>query len=187
MWRGVRNWPFWPARGELGEQIFVQIALGVAILHRDLADEVDDAAEQRGRRDGEARIVHVAGIERGLAAERAQPGEEMVADEGVHLAGLAVLEAAPAEIGEGDALVGLALGEDPARLIAGDGAGFVVLQRLKIVEPADEEQIGDLLDDLQRVGNAARPERVPELVDLVAQFAGQHGCDLVPSRFLFRF
>ena len=45
---------------------------------------------------------------------------------------------------------------------------------LQLVEALDEEQVGDLLDDLERIGDPARPEVVPDAVDLVAQFACQH-------------
>ena len=38
MWRGVRNWPFWPALAILPEHVFVEVALGVAVLHRDVVD-----------------------------------------------------------------------------------------------------------------------------------------------------
>lgn len=42
------------------------------------------------------------------------------------------------------------------------------------IEHAGEEQEGDLLDDLERVGNAAGPELFPELIDFVAEVAGNH-------------
>ena len=54
--------------------------------------------------------------------------------------------------------------------------GLVLLERLQVVEPADEEQVGDLLDHLQRVGDAAGPEGIPDLVDLATNFVGEHEC-----------
>jgi hypothetical protein len=48
--------------------------------------------------------------------------------------------------------------------------GLALLQLLHVVETSDEDQIGDLLDHLERVGQTARPEVVPDAVDLVAQF-----------------
>jgi hypothetical protein len=56
--------------------------------------------------------------------------------------------------------------------------GLALLQLLHLIEALDEDQVGDLLDHLQRVGEPARPEVVPDAVDLVAQFACQHS----PSR-----
>ena len=35
------------------------------------------------------------------------------------------------------------------------------------VEPTEEQQVGNLLHDLQRVRDAAGPERVPDAVNLV--------------------
>jgi hypothetical protein len=52
---------------------------------------------------------------------------------------------------------------------------FVLFQRVQIVEPALEQQVGDLLDHLDRVGDAAGPKGVPEGIDLVAEFACEHG------------
>ena len=50
---------------------------------------------------------------------------------------------------------------------AGDGLlqsrGLVLFQRVQIVESAaEEQQIGDLLDHLERIGNASGPEGVPD-------------------------
>jgi hypothetical protein len=52
--------------------------------------------------------------------------------------------------------------------------GAVLFQRVQVVQPAQEEQIGDLLDHLERVGDAAGPEGVPDLVDLALDVAGDH-------------
>jgi hypothetical protein len=35
---------------------------------------------------------------------------------------------------------------------------------VNVVQPADEQQEGDLLDDFERVGDAAGPEQVPDAV-----------------------
>jgi hypothetical protein len=40
------------------------------------------------------------------------------------------------------------------------------------IQPLDEEQVGELLDDFEGVGDAAGPEDVPDAVNLVTQFAG---------------
>jgi len=39
---------------------------------------------------------------------------------------------------------------------------------MQIVEPLDEQEVGDLLDHRKRVGHAAGPEGVPDLIDLIA-------------------
>ncbi|MNG06174.1 hypothetical protein D3C84_894010 [compost metagenome] len=53
-------------------------------------------------------------------------------------------------------------------------AGFALGHIFLHVEHAGEHQVADLLDHSQRVGDAASPEFFPELVDSVADFAGEH-------------
>jgi len=43
---------------------------------------------------------------------------------------------------------------------------------VQVVEALDEEQVRDLLDHLERVGNAARPEGAPDLIDLAFELSG---------------
>src|SRR3546814_17390876 len=52
--------------------------------------------------------------------------------------------------------------------------GLLLLDRLQLVQPLDEQQVGHLLDDLHWVGDAAAPERVPDLVDLGLDGACDH-------------
>ena len=46
MCRGVRNWPLTPGRGDLGEQVLVEVAVGVAVGHRDVVEHVDHPRQQ---------------------------------------------------------------------------------------------------------------------------------------------
>jgi hypothetical protein len=85
-----------------------------------------------------------------------------------------VLEARPAQVVVGPSLRILALGEDAALDGLLEPGGLVLLQRVQVVEPAQEEQVGDLLDDLERIGDAAGPEGVPDPVDLALQFTSEH-------------
>jgi hypothetical protein len=41
---------------------------------------------------------------------------------------------------------------------------------VQIVQPPQKQQIGDLLDDFERVGDPPGPEGVPDAVDLIAKF-----------------
>jgi hypothetical protein len=52
---------------------------------------------------------------------------------------------------------------------------LALLRLLQVIQPLDEEQIGDLLDHRQRVTDAVVPEGGPELVYLRFQLAGDHG------------
>ena len=53
-------------------------------------------------------------------------------------------------------------------------SGLVLFQSLQIVEPLDEEHVGELLHYLQRVGNPAGSERVPDPIDLRLQLTCDH-------------
>jgi hypothetical protein len=46
---------------------------------------------------------------------------------------------------------------------------------VQIVEALEEQQISDLLDDFERIGNAARLEGIPEGINLVANSSRNHG------------
>lgn len=54
-----------------------------------------------------------------------------------------------------------------------EAGGFQFFECLQFVETAEEEEIGNLFDDFERVGNSSGPERVPDGVDLTADFAGE--------------
>ena len=98
----------------------------------------------------------------------------MFADDREHFFRLEMLEARPAEVFVGPAAAVFAFRKDAAldRLL--QPVRFVLLQRVKVIEPANEEQVGDLLDDFERVGDAARPKGIPNSVDLIANVAGEH-------------
>jgi hypothetical protein len=85
-----------------------------------------------------------------------------------------VLEARPAQVLIRAAPGVLALREDAALYGLFQPGGLVLFQRVQVVQTAQEEQIGDLLDDLERVGDAAGPECVPNAVDLVLDFTSDH-------------
>lgn len=45
---------------------------------------------------------------------------------------------------------------------------------VQIIEPFQEQQEGDLREDFERVGDAARPEVDPDSVDLIVSSSGDH-------------
>ena len=170
-----------PGGGNLAEHVFVQVALGVAVVERNGVEQIDHARQQCGRGDGEAGVTHVvrkgalrAAICLRRAVQAAQEREDMLAQHGEHFSRRHVLEARPAQLVKRPAPCVLAFGVQ-AHGLGFQALGFVVFTRLVAVEAAQKQQVGDLLDDFQRVGDAARPEGVPDLVDFVAQFTGQHG------------
>jgi hypothetical protein len=93
--------PVRPGRGNLDEHVLVDIALGVPLLHRDVVEHVHHLRQQRRRRDGEARVLHMVRVRGVSAAElsrRALEREEVVADHREHVGGREVLEARPAVV-----------------------------------------------------------------------------------------
>ncbi len=159
---------------DLGEQVLIDVALGVAILHGDLVEEVDHLGEQARRGDREPRILHVVRVGGAVPPEGAEEGEDVLGHHGEHVGGGEVAEAGPAQVVVGALLRVGALGEDAALHGLLEPEGLVELEGVEVVEAAEEEQVGDLLDDLERVGDAAGPEGGPDAVDLAAELAGEH-------------
>ena len=78
-------------------------------------------------------MVRVGGV---VAAEGAQEREDVLADDGEHLARRDVLEARPAQLFVGRAARVVALREDAALDRPPESGGLVLLQRLEVVEAA---------------------------------------------------
>jgi hypothetical protein len=87
-----------PGRRQLAEHVFVEVAFGVPIFHRDAVEHVYGAGQQPGllRWQGEAGVLHVPGEGGAFAAHHFHEGENPVDDEGVHLARFQVFETGPA-------------------------------------------------------------------------------------------
>src|ERR1700679_214397 len=98
----------------------------------------------------------------------------MLADHHIQVARIGVLEAVPAVILKRTLLAVLTFGEEPLlhRLLFAIGLQF--LGNFLLVQPLEKKQVGDLLNNLERIGDAARPEGIPDLIDLTANFAGEH-------------
>ena len=93
----------------------------------------------------------------------------MVGDDDEHRRRILVLQPQPAHLLVGDAVLAdviLAGRKDPPLHRLARPVGAVLLGRMRLVQAADEQEIGDLLDYLDRIGDAARPERIPHIVDL---------------------
>ena len=58
---------------------------------------------------------------------------------------------------------------------------FVLLQRVQVVEAPEKEQVRDLLDDFEEIGDTTGPESISADVNLAANFAGEHGT--MPPQF----
>ncbi len=59
-----------------------------------------------------------------------------------------------------------------------EAVSLLLLSGVQLIEPLDKEQIGDLIHHLERVGDAARPERIPDAINLTFSFSCNH-CSIV--------
>jgi hypothetical protein len=163
-----------PGAGDLAEHVFEHVALGVPVVHRDVVEQRHDLGQQVGVGEAEARILHVDAVAGAFLAQGAQERKDVFIHDLHHLARFEVLEAGPAKVVIG-AFVGVeALGENAAIKRAAQRLGLVFFEGVEVVEALDEQQVGDLLDDRERVGDATRPESVPDLVHLIADLSRQH-------------
>ncbi len=98
MTRGGAELSVLPGGGELGEEVFVDVALGIPVLRRDIhiVDESDRFLEERGLRDHKDGVLHLPGKKRLLAVmERFDEGKDLIPDVLQHLLGRVVLPARP--------------------------------------------------------------------------------------------
>jgi hypothetical protein len=110
-----------------------------------------------------------------FATETAQEREDVVAHDLEHFLRLEMPEPAPPQVLVIPAARVCAIKEDRSLDRFLSGGGLCLGQRLQLVQAAQEQEVGDLLDDLQRVGDPARPEGIPHLVDLDLQRSRHHG------------
>lgn len=95
----------------------------------------------------------------------------MLVDEAEHLPRLLQLERRPAKAGVGNPAGIVAFGEDAPLDRLACAARLGLLDGLQLVQPPDEQQVGDLLHHAQGVGHAPGSEIVPDAVDPVAYVA----------------
>ncbi|MCY1432509.1 hypothetical protein D9M71_485090 [compost metagenome] len=163
--------------GELAQQVFVDIALHVALSQRQGMNHLHGGGQHRLVLDLQIGVLHVladmaeAFTPTTLALGTAALGEEgidVLLEMLVQLLAAHVVEVLPAQ-----PLAFRGIGEQAVECFAG-AVGFALGHVFLHVEHAGEHQVADLLDHGQRVGDAASPEFFPELVDIVADFAGEH-------------
>ena len=98
----------------------------------------------------------------------------MLGDDFEHRPGVAVLQPRPAHVLIGDAAAlsdfVLTQGKDATfdRLV--EAISLVFFAGMRLVEAAHEQQVGDLLDHLERIGYAAGSKGIPHVIDFVAKF-----------------
>jgi hypothetical protein len=148
-------------RGQLAQQVFVQVALHVLVLGRNLhlLDHPAGFDEQAGLVDFELGVLHVALERAARLAQAAKPGEDLGPDVLQGRSGLEMGPVAPAHLFRQARLKGLA---------AALGLAFAPV--FLVVQPLEKDQVRELFNGVGRVGQPARPQFVPQLVDLGAKF-----------------
>ena len=149
---------------QLAEQVFVEVALGVASCERQVVDHVDRLHQKAGLLDHQLRVLHKLG--EGGDGCLAEMREYPVAHQRQHLVGTQMAELRPAEF--------LFISIEPTLELDTAALQAVFVAGLIHVEQAHEYQEGDLLDHRQRIGDATGPELGPEGINLLFQFAGYH-------------
>jgi hypothetical protein len=66
------------------------------------------------------------------------------------------------------------LGEDGPLHGRLEPRGLVLFERVQVVETTEEEEIRDLLDHLEWIGNTTCPKSIPNLINLILDAAGNH-------------
>ncbi|MNZ90479.1 hypothetical protein D3C78_1094420 [compost metagenome] len=153
---------------QLGEHVFVEVTTGVAVAQVELVDQLHHQIQHRGLGHHEDGVLHVLGEGAVGVVQVLDEGEHLIAHPLVHLLRVDVLELVPAQ----------GILPRPEHRIAqwhANGIGDLLTLGMKVVEAADEQQVGELFDDGNGVTDTAGPEGFPDLVDLVAELASEHG------------
>ena len=154
-------------RVQLAQQVLVQVALHVLILAGNLhvVDGLAGFDEQAGLVDLELGVLHLLGEGAALAAQRLDEGKDLFLDVGQRLRGRKLGPVRPAQVGSGKNGSYFALRRVAVRSVL-----------LAFVKPLEEQEERKLLDGVERIGQPAGPEFVPEGFDLRAEYGvGQHG------------
>ena len=146
--------PVLPGGRDLAEHVLVEVALGVAVGHVDAVELIHHVRQHAGRGHHEEGVSHVVCVRRASVAigvpalpQGLHEGEHLVAHGREHLLGSGLPEARPAN--------GVLIGSEDWPFDGLTGAcGLALLQRVQLVEPFDEEEVGQLLDDREGVRNA---------------------------------
>ena len=148
------------------------------IYHAKLRWMKEQFCQQRRRRNGEAGALHVGGMGAVGLGHGAQERKDVLGNDLEHGSGIAVLQPRPAHVLIGHAAVladlVFACGKNAPLDRLAEPRGLALFEGVRVVQPAHEQEVGDLLDHLQRIGDATRPEGVPDVVDLGVKFACQH-------------
>ena len=166
---------------DLTEEVFINIAAGIAVLHLrhlliNAVQSSDDLIQHQRRGDFENGVVHILGVGAGLiAVERLDEREHPLLHSGVHFSRGEIVKYRPLQlISRNGAVTDFDLVSKDAFVWQAQHGALFGPQIVGIVQIADKHQIGHLLHNVQRVGDAAGPKNFPKAVDSIFQFASNH-------------
>ena len=163
-----------PGGGDFTEEVFINVAPGVAVVYLrhlliDAVQRGNDLIEHQRRGNFENGIAHILGVGAGLVAvERFDERKHPFLHGGVHFRCGKIAKYRPLQrIARNGAIPNVHLaGKDAFMRQAQHGALFGP-KIVGIVQVANKHQVGHLLHDIQRIGDAARPENLPKAVDFI--------------------
>ena len=149
----------------------------------DIIDRLHRFHQQGWLRDDEHGILHVVRELGNFAIHVFQERKDFRLHVRQHVVGGHAFEFAPSKSSFVDGkllriFLCAILGRDPFTFKAGRvscfrpavrGIGLLLL--VEVVQPFHEQEVGDLFDRRERIGDPATPEFVPELADLVLEFS----------------
>lgn len=169
--------------GDLAQHVFVQVALGVAVGHVDVVELVNHVGQHPGRGHHEQGVLHVVAVGAAALASLADPlaerfheRKDLVTHDLEQPLRRHFAEMRPAQML-------LALPEKARPRVFPGAAGLVFLALLDLVQALDEQQISELLDHRQGVGNppAHIVSQILSTFDLISPVIIS-APDLVPPR-----
>ncbi|MEL7170103.1 MAG: hypothetical protein AAGN64_12225 [Bacteroidota bacterium] len=145
-----------------------------AVVQVEAVRSLDGARQERGVGDHKDRALHMLRVGRARRVgvvplpQGLDEGEDLLLYGAQHRLGRELLEARPAE-------VLLVASKERLEVERPGTLRLALAARLGVVEALDEEQGRELLDDGERVRDAARPERGPDLIDPPLKRPCDHG------------
>ena len=158
---------------QLVQQVFVEVALVVigVFLHQLIhsVHAVHHPGEHQGRGQLEDGVAHVLTIGAVLVAvEVLDEGEDPLLHDGVHPPGVKVVEYRPLQLATVDLPVAdLHLVRKDALIGQTQHGTLLGAEVVGGIQIMDKHQVSHLLDDVQRVGQTACPENLPQAVYFV--------------------
>ncbi len=160
---GRAKLPVDTGRRELGEQVLVEVALGVPVIELNFIEHLHHPVKQLWRVDLEVRVPHGLCKQAPFSADGFDKVKHpsFLPEQAEHLLGVFVFEDIPTKLP-------LSFRENGILDFHFQLVCLFFFQLLLAVKAADKKQIGNLLDNAQRVRHPVLPEFPPYSVDIAS-------------------